>query len=63
MKKLPILYEKKEECCGCTACCAVCPKEAISMKMDAEGFEYPLVDAIKCVRCHLCLKVCPFKLN
>lgn len=41
-KKEPVLYEKKEECCGCTACYAICPKEAISMIEDEEGFEYPL---------------------
>lgn len=23
--KLPVLYEKKEQCCGCSACYAVCP--------------------------------------
>ena len=35
MKELPILYKRKEECCGCTACYAICPKEAISMVEDA----------------------------
>ena len=28
-KEIPILYNRKEECCGCTACLAICPKEAI----------------------------------
>ena len=40
-KTIPILYEKKENCSGCTACYAICPKEAISMVEDEEGFEYP----------------------
>ncbi len=61
MKEIPILYNRKEECCGCTACYAICPKEAISMVEDDEGFEYPQVDEEKCVRCYMCLKVCPFK--
>lgn len=61
MKELPILYREKEECCGCTACFAICPKGAISMVADEEGFEYPQVDGQKCVRCHACLKVCPFR--
>ena len=26
---LPVLYERKEECCGCTACYAICPNDAI----------------------------------
>ena len=42
-----ILYKRKEECCGCTACYAICPKEAISMVEDEEGFEYPQIDESK----------------
>ncbi len=63
MKEIPILYNKEEECCGCATCYAVCPKEAISMAEDKEGFEYPKVDREKCIRCYMCLKVCPFKGN
>ena len=55
MKELPILYNIKEECSGCTACYAVCPENAIVMVEDKEGFEYPTVDEKRC------LKVCPFK--
>ena len=43
-REIPILYKRKEECCGCTACYAICPKEAISMVEDEEGFEYPQID-------------------
>ena len=60
-RALPILFARKEECCGCTACYAICPKEAISMEIDEEGFEYPKVDAGKCVLCYQCLTVCPIK--
>ena len=60
-KPIPVLYIEKDDCCGCTACYAVCPKEAIRMIEDNEGFQYPTIDEIKCVRCHLCLKVCPLK--
>lgn len=55
------LYNSKEECCGCTACFAVCPKGAISMVSDEEGFAYPVVDEQKCIQCFLCLRVCPVK--
>lgn len=49
----------KEDCCGCTACMNKCPKNAIKMVEDKEGFLYPQVDKEKCVDCGLCKKVCP----
>lgn len=62
-KKIPILYEKKEDCCGCTACYAICFKHAISMQPDEEGFDYPVIDENLCVKCYMCLKVCPVKVS
>jgi ferredoxin len=49
----------KEDCCGCTACMNKCPKNAIKMVEDKEGFLYPQVDKEKCVDCGICKKVCP----
>lgn len=60
-KKIPILYERKEDCCGCTACYAICPKQAIVMLEDEEGFLFPNIQEEKCIRCYMCLKVCPIK--
>lgn len=60
-RQCPVLYKCKTDCCGCTACYAICPKEAISMVEDEEGFEYPKIDESKCVRCYQCVKVCPIK--
>ena len=49
----------KTECCGCYACYNACPKKAISIENDFEGFMYPVVDTNLCVECGLCEKVCP----
>ena len=61
MKELPILFTNKDECCGCSACCEICPQSAITMSEDEEGFDYPEIDQDRCVRCRLCLRVCPVK--
>lgn len=61
MREIPVLYSRKEECCGCTACFASCTQNAISMIEDEEGFEYPYIDKTKCIRCYICISVCPFK--
>ena len=61
-KKIPTLYIRKEECCGCTACYSICPTNAISMVEDEEGFEYPIIDQEKCICCHKCIGVCPIKM-
>ncbi len=46
-------------CCGCSMCEAVCPKDAIVMTADCEGFLRPCVNEEKCVECGLCQKKCP----
>lgn len=51
------------DCCGCTACEAVCPQNAICMKPDSLGFLYPVIDDSKCIKCNLCSKVCSFNRN
>lgn len=54
-----IEIQNKADCCGCTACYNICPKNCISMQYDNEGFRYPIVDTNKCINCNLCVKVCP----
>lgn len=52
---------EKKNCCGCTACAAICPKKCISMVEDAEGFLYPNVDESQCIKCNTCNMVCPIQ--
>ena len=46
-------------CTGCTACKSICPKGAIKMIEDDEGFLLPIIDQKKCIDCGLCKKNCP----
>ena len=60
-REVPILFDKKADCCGCGACLNVCPSQAISMKEDEYGFLYPWIDETVCVTCGMCKKVCAFQ--
>ena len=55
-----ISISDKMNCCGCSACASVCPRQCISMQADNEGFLYPIVDKNACIDCSLCENVCPF---
>ena len=56
-----VLYQKKEECCGCNACMEICPEGAVSMVEDREGFYYPQINKSVCSDCGKCKRVCPIK--
>lgn len=45
-------------CTSCQVCAAVCPKEAITIGLNPEGFYRPVIDTDKCVDCGICKKVC-----
>lgn len=50
---------EKNKCTGCEACYNICPKNAINMVEDKEGFLYPQIDEKKCINCGMCKKICP----
>lgn len=54
-----IEIKSKKNCCGCSACYSICPKNCIEMKADEEGFLYPDVNKNLCINCGLCERVCP----
>lgn len=56
-----INIQNPNDCCGCGACVAICPKKCISMQNNEEGFLYPSVDITKCIDCGLCNKVCSWE--
>lgn len=58
-KNIVTLFDEKSECCGCSACMAVCPRSAIIMVEDEEGFLYPFINDKLCIKCHLCIGTCP----
>lgn len=55
--------KEKNTCCGCTACLDLCPKKAIRMEVDDQGFKYPTVNQSLCNNCGLCIKVCDNSIN
>ena len=56
-----LLNSQKSTCCGCTACASICPKQAIAMIPDENGFIYPHINPEKCVNCNLCETVCSYQ--
>ena len=55
------LGEDLNDCTGCAACAAACPKGAISMSPSAEGFLYPQINVAACNDCDICRNTCPVK--
>lgn len=58
---VPTLFTSPEECCGCGACAARCPFQAIEMREDVFGFVYPHIDEEICMGCGLCKRVCGYQ--
>ncbi len=48
----------KDKCFACSACLSICSNNAIKMKEDKYGFDFPHVDEEKCIACGMCEKVC-----
>lgn len=46
------------ECTSCQMCAVVCSKDAITIRLNEDGFYRPYLNTGKCVDCGLCVKVC-----
>ena len=55
---LPVLADHAR-CTGCGACASGCPRGAIAMERDKEGFSYPVIEPDTCIRCGHCTAICP----
>lgn len=49
----------EKECTGCMACKNICPKNAIKIISEKDGFEYPKINENLCINCGYCKKICP----
>lgn len=54
-----MIAANRADCSGCEACANICPKGAIKMIRDAEGFAYPKINSELCIQCGRCDATCP----
>ncbi len=59
VQRIPL--DNPNNCTGCAACMNMCPKDAISMNPNQDGFLMPVVDEQKCILCGKCLNLCPLR--
>lgn len=50
-------------CIGCMACRNICPRDAIDVISDSNGFYKLSIDESKCIKCGLCVRNCPNNIN
>lgn len=52
------ILQINDYCTGCGACVSQCPKKALNLEYNTEGFYYPKINNDLCINCKLCEKVC-----
>ena len=53
-------FIKNDKCCGCGACVAACPTDALTLACsDTDWHLRPIVDRTKCIECGKCVRICP----
>ncbi len=59
MIKIEPTLASVNNCTGCRACDQICPRKAIKMLPNEEGFIQPNIDMDLCVSCKECSSICP----
>lgn len=59
MKIEEMIATNRADCSGCEACANICPRNAIEMTRDDEGFVYPKINPELCIKCGRCDATCP----
>ncbi|MBR5195543.1 MAG: polysaccharide pyruvyl transferase family protein [Akkermansia sp.] len=59
MKSIRKSITAPENCTACSLCANICPRRAIRMKWNKDGFLVPEVNNDACVDCGLCARQCP----
>ena len=58
-----IIIDRRNECSACAACANICPKKAIELLADENGFVFPEINKRTCIDCSLCNSVCQIELK
>lgn len=53
-----VAIENGQSCSGCGACQAICPRKAVQLRINEDGFYQAFVNKTECIDCGLCQSVC-----
>lgn len=53
------ILDINKKCVGCGACVDACPKDALALQHNIDGFYVPAIINTSCIDCNRCVKVCP----
>lgn len=56
-----LLFNEEKDCCSCSVCVNNCPKNAISIIENEQGFTYPIINSDMCICCEVCKKNCAYQ--
>ncbi len=53
-----LILNLEKTCTACGACVSVCPKQALSLEYNDDGFYFPKLNSSRCINCRMCERVC-----